>query len=575
MGLETQPRADRRASRDVKGSLTMAVTLGDSPPPSLDGLHKDEKSETVFLGKRRAPLLGAAVCLLLAWGRARHIHDLLAHGTGDYAAGVALLGNAVLLGVFASIAAAAAMSAVLGFPRLIVTPQGLARRSLFRTTTAAWDSLTRFHVKRRDGGKALHATADVIGANASPRLRRRKDRLFKIANAYRQPVETIVAVIHSQQAEALAAAAPLSRAASAPDVPAYGVAGFRAPWATLGLLAILAAAFLAEHRLGVAPEAVPFTPNALTLYAFGGVDGHPVLGHGELLRLFSSALLHASAAHLIANAVVLLLVGWPLERLAGRAWFLGIFMASSAAGSVAGLAAYPTDTTLVGASGGITGLSAAMAALSFRLPTRRKRAFMLVRATLVLISAFFPSEIPGGVQIGYAAHLGGALAGAALGVLLLSRWEKPCRLPRFQRAGLAVGAGGLALALLGVPTSLRLSREYVASAQGCIGHDPDAAIQGCTDMLERRPASAAAYNNRAWALHLKGEDALALPDAEKAVTLAPSSAPSLETRAEIYEQLGRRDDALDDYRAALAIDAGLQPAQDGLDRLEGGFETSP
>lgn len=354
----------------------------------------------------------------------------------------------------------------------------------------------------------------------------------------------------------------------------YGIAGFRAPWATFGLLALLTASFAAEHRLGVAPEGAPLTPNALTLYAFGGVSRDAVLGHGELLRLLSSALLHLNAVHLIGNAVVLLLVGWPVERLAGRAWFLGIFMAGNVAATVAGVAVYPANTTLVGASGGITGLSAAMAALSFRLPTRRKRAFMLVLATLVLAAAFIPVEARGSVQIGYAAHLGGALAGTALGILLLSTWKEFCRLPRFQRAGLAVGAGGLGLALLGIPVSLHFSREFVALEQGCTESDPDAVIQSCTAMLGLRPASAGAYNNRAWALHLKGEDAIALPDAEKAVSLAPSSAPALETRAEIHEKLGHWRDAEADYRAALAIDGDLQLARDGLMRLSAGLQTS-
>ena len=480
-----------------------------------------------------------------------------------------------MLGAYAFIAAAAMMSAVLGFPRLVVTPRGLTRRSLFRTTAAEWDSLTRFHVVHRDDGKTSSATADVIGPNASPRLRRGKGKLFKITDAYRVPVETIVAEIHDQQTGALGAPAPLSRAASAPVVLEYGVAGFRMPWATFGLLAILTAAFMAEHRLGVAPETAPLTPAVLTLHAFRGVNRDTVLGHGELLRLFSSPLLHFSAAHLAENAAALLLVGRPLERLVGRAWFLGIFMVSGVAGSVAGLAAYPATMTLIGASGGITGLSAAMAVLSLRLPTRRKRAFMLVRATLVLVAAFIPVETRGSVQIGYAAHLGGALAGAALGIPLLATWRNSCRLPRFRRAGLAAGAGGLALALLGIPVSLRLSREFVALTQGCAGIDPDTMIHSCTAVLELRPASAAAYNNRAWALHLKGEDAVALPDAERAVTLAPGSAPSLETRAEIYEKLGRRRDAVADYRAALAIDGGLHLARDGLKRLSADLGTSP
>ena len=564
-------RAGQRTPEFQLGSLPMPRASVDALPFPVNGVCGEERDESVHRGKRRVSVLLAVLFLLLAWGRARHL-QWLAHSPGDHAA--AILGNALLLGAYAYVAAMATMRAALGFPRLIVTRQGLTRRSLFRTTTAGWNSLSRFHVEHPNGGKTVRATADIIGPNAGSRLRRRKDRLFKIDNSYRTSVEMIVAEIHDRQTEALGAPAPLPRAASTPVVPEYGIAGFRLPWATFGLLAILIAAFVAEHRLGVGPEGAPLKPNALTLYAFGGLSRDALFNHGELLRLFSSALLHFSREHLVGNAAALLLVGWPLERFAGRSWLLGVFMASSVAGSAASLAAYPANTTLVGASSGITGLSAAMVALSLRLPNGRKRKFMIVRATLVLVLAFIPSEARGSVQIGYVAHLGGALAGAVLGSLLLSKWRESCRLPRFRRAGLAVGAGGLALALLGIPVSLRLSREFVVLEQGCTGGDPDATIQSCTAMLGLRPASAGAYNNRAWALHLKGEDAIALPDAEKAVSLAPRSAPALETRAEIYEKLGRGPDAEADYRAALAIDGGLQLARDGLTRLSADLQTS-
>lgn len=105
------------------------------------------------------------------------------------------------------------------------------------------------------------------------------------------------------------------------------------------------------------------------------------------------------------------------------------------------------------------------------------------------------------------------------------------------------------------------------NAEHLCGNHFDEAIADTTKTLELRPANAAAYNSRAWALHLKGEDALALPDAEKVVTLAPNSVPPLETRAEIYEKLGRKRDAVVDYRAALAIEGDLQLARDGLKRL--------
>lgn len=532
----------------------MSLTPVQSRAFSVDGSRGEERRESIHRGKRRVSVLLAALCLLLAWERARHLPIPLARGSGDHAAVVATLGNALLLGVCAYVAAAAIMCIALGLPRLIVTRQGLMRRSLFHTATVGWDSLSRFHVERLDGGRTVRAAADVIGPNASPRLRRRKDRLFKIRATYRTPVETIVAEIHGRQTEALGAPAPLPRAASAPVVPEYGIAGFRMPWATFGLLAVLALIFLAEHRLGVLPEDAPLTPNVLTLYAFGSVNQYAVLHHGEVLRLLSSALLHFNALHLIGNAVALLLVGWPVERLAGRSWFLAIFIASSLAGSVVGLAAYPAHMTLAGASGGMSGLFAAMAVLSFRFPAGRRRVFMLVRTTLVAIVIFTPAGPQDGFDVGHAVHLGGALAGAALGVLLLRTWGQSRRLPGFREAGLAVGALGLALALLGIPASLRLSRDFIASIQGCASSDPDRNIRGCTAMLDSNPGVATgALLSRSRAYAATGQYDLAIVDLDRTIALVPGSADAFLLRGDIYLNQEMYDGAIADYTEALRL----------------------
>ena len=506
----------------------------------------------------------AVLCLLLAWGRGRHFHHLLAQGPGDHAAAVTSLGNALLLGVYAYVAAMEMMCAALGFPRLIVTRQGLTRRSLFRTTVVEWNSLSRFHVEHVDGGKTMRAIADIIGLNAGPRLWRRKDKLFKIGSTYRTPIETIVAEIHDCQTEALGAPAPLPRAASAPVVHEYGIAGFRMPWATFGLLVILIAAFVAEHRLGVAPENAPLTPNVLTLYAFGGVNRGAVLHHGEVLRLLSSALLHLSAAHLIGNAVGLLLVGWPVERLVGRSWFLAIFAASSLVGSIVGLAAYPAHMTLAGASGGITGLLAARVFLSFRLPAGRKRVFMLVRTTLVAIVVFMPTGTQDGFKIGHAAHFGGALAGAALGILLLRTWSESRRLPKFRKAGLAVGAAGMAVALLGIPTSMRLSRGFVAAIQGCASADPDRTIRSCTAALDSDAGDTTiVLLSRGRAYTANGQYDLAIVDFARLIALMPGSADAYLGRGYAFLRKGRLDQSVADFNKAIELNPKFAAAYFG------------
>ncbi|HEY1797203.1 MAG TPA: tetratricopeptide repeat protein [Stellaceae bacterium] len=96
--------------------------------------------------------------------------------------------------------------------------------------------------------------------------------------------------------------------------------------------------------------------------------------------------------------------------------------------------------------------------------------------------------------------------------------------------------------------------------------EQDAAIADFTRAIAIKP-DFSIFNNRAWAQHLKGDDAGGLADAEEAVKLAPKNPFCLGTRGVIYEKLGRRDDAMADYRAALAIDPKDAEAIEGLKRL--------
>jgi tetratricopeptide (TPR) repeat protein len=66
---------------------------------------------------------------------------------------------------------------------------------------------------------------------------------------------------------------------------------------------------------------------------------------------------------------------------------------------------------------------------------------------------------------------------------------------------------------------------------------------------------------------MKSEDAAGLADAEKAVSFLPTSAGAIETRAEIYEKLGRLDEAAKDYDAALSYDPAQPDAVAGKARV--------
>jgi tetratricopeptide (TPR) repeat protein len=94
----------------------------------------------------------------------------------------------------------------------------------------------------------------------------------------------------------------------------------------------------------------------------------------------------------------------------------------------------------------------------------------------------------------------------------------------------------------------------------------DNAIKDFTRAINDHPR-VSYFNNRAWAYHLKGEDAKGLSDAKKAVTMTPDNADFIETRAEIYEKLNQNDEAIADYRASLKLDPNDDHSKQGLKRL--------
>lgn len=224
--------------------------------------------------------------------------------------------------------------------------------------------------------------------------------------------------------------------ASAPD---------STPILTYASLAALLAIFAAEILFGIGEWTKLLEPSIATLVAFGGLTRGLVLQSGEWFRLFSAPLLHADATHLLLNAIGLYLGGATLERLVGRAWFGAILVVGALGGSLMSLALNPGNIVSVGASGAIMGLFAALLALALRFPSGGDRTALVMNALYVLIPSMLPlTSSLGGHKVDLGAHLGGALAGGALGLLLLATWPRSEARPRWTREAAAVALIGLA-----------------------------------------------------------------------------------------------------------------------------------
>ncbi|WAS95320.1 rhomboid family intramembrane serine protease [Nannocystis punicea] len=193
------------------------------------------------------------------------------------------------------------------------------------------------------------------------------------------------------------------------------------------------------------------TTHIETLHRMGGLRGED-LALGEYWRLLSSGFVHAGIKHLGGNLQLLFLCYFA-EIVLGSRRFVVLFTLSVLGGSLAAALVTPPSVVVVGASGGLFGLAAAILLLTLREPRLLpgEHAEKLRGAFLALIGLnLLFSLLPG---ISLASHVGGALVGAALvgtraitfGQTRIWRDEQPR--PEVTRVfGICAAICGLALA---------------------------------------------------------------------------------------------------------------------------------
>jgi membrane associated rhomboid family serine protease len=143
---------------------------------------------------------------------------------------------------------------------------------------------------------------------------------------------------------------------------------------------------------------------------------------GEVWRLASAVFLHFDLAHLVANLGTLLLVGPLLARVLGPLRFLAVFVGAGVAGNLASYLLAPSAALKAGASGGVAGVIGALAGQALREGrSGRFRRWQIAGAVL----AAYALLVGAGAGRDHIAHLGGLLAGVALGSLLAPRASRP------------------------------------------------------------------------------------------------------------------------------------------------------
>jgi len=151
----------------------------------------------------------------------------------------------------------------------------------------------------------------------------------------------------------------------------------------------------------------------------------PLLETGEWWRLISAQFLHWGVPHLALNMLGLWILGPKVEALMGPARFIIAYLVSGVGGMLIawGISRYglnPHPIILLGASASVLGLVGLQAA--FSLQAFRHSGSLAAKAQLssmiqiIVLQAIFDWMVP---QVSSTAHLGGAVTGFLIGMLLI------------------------------------------------------------------------------------------------------------------------------------------------------------
>jgi membrane associated rhomboid family serine protease len=180
--------------------------------------------------------------------------------------------------------------------------------------------------------------------------------------------------------------------------------------------------------------------------AHAGLPGIGVAG-GQYYRLLTSMFLHeppsaggAFFLHILFNMWALFVVGPPLEQLLGRSRFVAMYLLTGLAGSVLAYAFTAPFQAELGASGAIFGVFGALLIVGRKLRLNVQPIAVTIGLNLVLTFSLS--------GISWQAHIGGLVAGAALG----AAWAYA---PRANRTAIQVASSIVLVALMVVVVIVR------------------------------------------------------------------------------------------------------------------------
>lgn len=176
------------------------------------------------------------------------------------------------------------------------------------------------------------------------------------------------------------------------------------PYFTIAILVSIGVVFLSELLLPI-----------IDVRDLVGLD-KPLFAQGEIWRIFTSAVVHDGFIHVMFNGYALFILGRLTETVSHRSNVPLVFLVSAFCGGLLSFIFLPVGNS-VGASGGVVGILGFLTVYGFKrrkLMTNSLLKNMLFNIALIGFLGVF--VIPNVDNFG---HLGGLLAGAALGFLIV------------------------------------------------------------------------------------------------------------------------------------------------------------
>lgn len=346
---------------------------------------------------------------------------------------------------------------------------------------------------------------------------------------------------------------------------------------TLLLASTNIAVFLAMVLSGVSI----LDPHPIALIDWGALYGPLTIGH-QWWRTGSSMFLHVGVVHLVLNLLCLLSLGPIAEAAFGSSTFLAGYLLAGLGGAITSLAVHPTYVG-AGASGAIFGtaswLLVAGVSSKYRyqdpsLSTATGRLGVFLIANL-LYGLFRP-------EIDNAAHIGGLVIGALLGLPMLFGRPRPnsfAARPGLLAAGglIVVGAFGVAevhylspgdrVAAQFEVAAGRMQRQNGARADSAATvlstnlRDRVATLQAT---IRQHPDSILAYVLLAEARSLQGNADEAELTLRQGLMYAPGDVSLLTALGNLYLNHQQFDEAVAAYEQVLAADTNSADARYNL-----------